>query len=231
MKTDEVDVLVIGAGPSGCVSSAYLNKKNINVKVVEKAKFPRPVIGESFIPRVMDHFDEVNLLPAIKKAGFEKKWGARFIRKNETCLFDFSKKFGEGWDWTWQVPRADFDNVIAKEVQRQGVEIDFETEAIDVKFEEDYSLTTIQDKTGNQKQIKAKFIIDSSGYGRVLPKLLNLDAPAQVTGSSSIFTHTKDINRPTEGLDKTMITFEVLDTKVWFWVIPFSNGITSLGVV
>src|SRR5699024_12072991 len=74
MKTDEVDVLVIGAGPSGCVSSAYLNKKNINVKVVEKAKFPRPVIGESFIPRVMDHFDEVNLLPAIKKAGFEKKW-------------------------------------------------------------------------------------------------------------------------------------------------------------
>ena len=231
MKTDQVDVLVIGAGPSGCVSSAYLNKKNINVKVVEKTKFPRPVIGESFIPRVMDHFDEVNLLPAIKKVGFEKKWGARFIRQEEVCLFDFSKKFGKGWDWTWQVPRAEFDHTVAKEVQRQGVGIEFEAEAIDVKFTDSNSITTIQDKAGNKKQIKAKFIIDSSGYGRVLPKLLNLDAPAKVTGSSSIFTHTKDINRPSEGLDKTMITFEVLDTKVWFWVIPFSNGITSLGVV
>jgi len=230
MKIEEVDVLVIGAGPSGCVSSAYLNKNAVNVKVVEKSKFPRPVIGESLIPRVMDHFDEVGLIPAITKAGFEKKYGARFIRNDETCLFDFSDKFGEGWDWTWQVPRADFDLVVANEVQRQGVEIEFESEVIDVQFTGSNSLTTIQDKNGNNKQIKAKFIIDSSGYGRVLPNLINLDAPSTISGNSSIFTHTKDINRP-EGEEGTIITFDVLETKVWFWVIPFSNGVSSLGVV
>src|SRR5690554_4963250 len=97
MKIEEVDVLVIGAGPSGSVSSAYLNKNDVKVKVVEKAKFPRPVIGESLIPRVMDHFHEVGLIPAIKAADFEKKWGARFIRDDQVCLFDFSQKFGEGW--------------------------------------------------------------------------------------------------------------------------------------
>lgn len=40
MDKEIVDVLVIGAGPSGCVSSAFLKKNNINVKVVEKTLFP-----------------------------------------------------------------------------------------------------------------------------------------------------------------------------------------------
>jgi hypothetical protein len=41
--------------------------------VVEKTKFPRLVVGESLIPRVMDHFDEAGLLPALNKMNFEKK--------------------------------------------------------------------------------------------------------------------------------------------------------------
>ncbi|MEX1192674.1 MAG: NAD(P)/FAD-dependent oxidoreductase [Brumimicrobium sp.] len=230
MIKEEVDVLVIGAGPSGCVSSAYLNQQGINVKVVEKAKFPRPVVGESFIPRVMDHFDEVGLIPAIQKVGFERKWGARFIRGEQKCIFDFSKKYGAGWDWTWQVPRAEFDKVVADEVQRQGVNIEFQSEMIDVKFDGSNSTSTIRDVNGNKKEIKAKFIIDSSGFGRVLPKLLDLDTPSSLAGHSSIFTHVKDVNRP-ESKDATLITFDIIETQVWLWVIPFSNGVTSLGVV
>lgn len=230
MKKVDVDVLVIGAGPSGIVSSTYLNNQDVDVLVVEKAKFPRPVIGESFIPRVMDHFDEVGLIPAIEEAGFEKKWGARFIDKEKVCVFDFSDKFGEGWNWTYQVPRADFDLVIANEAQKKGVNIEFESEVTAVKFENDNSLVTIKDKDGNAREITAKHIIDSSGFGRVLPKLLDLDAPASVSGNSSIFTHTKDINRP-NGQEGTLITFDILETEVWLWVIPFSNGVTSIGVV
>src|SRR3546814_17872932 len=32
-------------------------------------------------------------------------------------------------------------------------------------------------------------------------------------------------------LEGTLITFDVLEQKVWFWVIPFSNGRSSLGLV
>ncbi len=227
---EEVDVLIIGAGPSGCVASAYLNKQGKSVRVVEKAKFPRPVIGESFIPKVMDNFDEVGMVPAIENAGFEIKTGSRFIKGDQTCLFEFNNKFGEGWDYAYQVPRADFDLVIANETQRQGVDIEFECEAIAVAFEDNMSITTVRDKEGNKKQIKSKFIVDSSGYGRVLPKLMDIDAPSKVTGNSSIFVHTKDINQP-EGPEGKQITFDILDTTMWFWVIPFSNGVTSLGIV
>ncbi len=230
MTTESVDVLVIGAGPSGCVSASYLFNNDISVKVVEKTKFPRLVVGESLIPRVMDHFDEVGLFPALDAMNFEKKLGARFIRGEEVCVFDFSNKYSEGWDWTWQVPRADFDNTLAQEVLRKGIDLEFESEVIAVSFEGKNSTTVIKDKNGHLKEIKAKFIIDSSGYGRVLPRLLDLDTPSKLDPHSSIFTHVKDINRP-EGEEGTLISFDILETEVWLWVIPFSNGNTSLGVV
>lgn len=230
MLQEYVDVLVIGAGPSGCVSASYLHTNNVKVKVVEKTKFPRLVVGESLIPRVMDHFEEAGFLDSLNAMNFEKKPGARFIRGEEICIFDFSDKYGEGWDWTWQVPRADFDNTLAQEVIKKGIDLEFESEVISVAFEGKNSTTVVKDKDGNLKEIHAKFIIDSSGYGRVLPRLLDLDTPSKLDPHSSIFTHVKDINRP-EGIEGTQISFDILETQVWLWVIPFSNGNTSLGIV
>jgi flavin-dependent dehydrogenase len=230
MLQEHVDVLIIGAGPSGCVSGSHLHNNNIKIKIVEKTKFPRLVVGESLIPRVMDHFAEAGLFETLDSMNFEKKLGARFIRGEEICIFDFSKKFGKGWDWTWQVPRADFDNTMAQEIIRKGIDLEFESEVISVSFEGKNSRTIVKDAAGNLKEIHAKFIIDSSGYGRVLPRLLDLDTPSKLDPHSSIFTHIKDINRP-EGEEGTLISFDILETQVWLWVIPFSNGNTSVGVV
>lgn len=231
MQVVNVDVLIIGAGPSGCVAAAYLQKQGLSINVVEKSKFPRFVIGESLLPRCMDHFEEVGLLEPLNQQGFEIKRGARFIRGNKICEFDFSKKFTEGYNWTWQVPRADFDNVLAQDLVKKGVDIAFEHEVKDVMFSNDgSSVTTVLPFEGDEYQIKAKFIIDSSGYGRVLPRLLDLDKPSEIPEHSSIFGHVKDVRRP-EGREGTLITFDVLDKDTWFWVIPFSNGNTSLGFV
>jgi len=232
MKTEKVDILIIGAGPSGAVAAAYLHKQNLKIKVVEKNIFPRFVIGESLIPRCMDHFEAVGLLPCLEAKNFEVKRGARFVTgKGDVCDFDFGEKFGEGWDWTWQVPRADFDKTMTDELQKWGVDIDFQKEVIAVDFENDgKSTTTIKDLDGNESLIEAKYIIDSSGWGRVLPRLLQLDKPSEIPKHATIFTHVKDVNRP-DGREGTMITFDVIDTETWLWVIPFSNGDCSIGFV
>lgn len=230
MKREKVDVLVIGAGPSGTVSASYLNNHGIQVKIVEKAKFPRYSVGESLIPRCMDNFEAAGLLDCLKKQGYQKKTGARFIKDDQVGEFDFSKKFTDGWDWTWQVPRDDFDNVLAQECIKNGVAIDFETEVTQVKFDGSKSTTTLRNKNGEETEIEADYIIDSSGFGRVIARQLGLEAAPKVAQHSSIFTQVKDVNRP-PGKDGTFITFEVLDTEVWLWYIPFSNGNTSLGFV
>jgi len=230
LKEPILDVLIIGAGPAGSIAAAYLSDK-ASIKVVEKSKFPRFVIGESLLPRSMEHFEEVGLMSCLNNEQFEIKDGARFLRNDEVCEFDFSKKHTPGWDWTWQVPRADFDKALTDELLKKGVEVAFEEEVIDVSIDQNgISTTTLKTSTNTTYTIKAKHIIDASGYGRVLPRLLDLNLPSKLPKHSSVFTHVDDIHRP-EGYDGTRITFDVLDTETWLWVIPFSNGKTSIGYV
>ncbi len=230
MKQESVNVLIIGAGPSGCVAAAFLHQKGIKVKVVEKAKFPRFTIGESLLPRCMDHFEEVGLLDCLCARGYEEKYGARFIRGKDICHFDFSEKFTTGYNWTWQMPRADFDNTLAKEIIKKGIEVAFETAVVNVQFEGKKSTSLIAKKHRVEKKIHADFIIDASGNGRVLPRILGLEKPSSMPQNASIFTHVQDVRRPT-GREGTLITFDIVKTHTWLWVIPFSNGITSIGFV
>lgn len=230
MKQFNTQILIIGAGPSGMVAAGYLQKQGIDCLVVEKSSFPRFSIGESLLPKSMENFKEAGLLEAIKAEGFQKKFGARFIKEDKVGEFDFSEKFGNGWDWTWQVPRADFDLVLANEIQRKGVKIYFNAEVKNVNFKEKKSLTEVVINSEEKIEIQAEFIIDASGNGRVLAEQLNLNASPKISGNSSIFTHIKETNRP-KGKEGELITFEVLDTKTWFWYIPFSNGNSSLGFV
>ncbi|RFN59567.1 NAD(P)/FAD-dependent oxidoreductase [Marixanthomonas ophiurae] len=231
MTEQEIDILIIGAGPSGSVAAAYLHQQGFKVQVVEKSKFPRFAIGESLLPRCMEHFEEVGLLDCLKSENFQIKKGARFLKEDKSCHFDFKEKHTEGWDWTWQVPRAKFDETLTNELQKRGISISFETEMTGIEFHADgTSKTTIKTSEEKADIISAKHIIDASGPGRVIPKLLHLVKPTTSQGNSSIFTHVEDIKRP-KGEEGTLITFDVVTDEAWLWVIPFSNGNTSIGFV
>jgi len=230
MSTAKVDILVIGAGPSGTMAAAIANKSGLNVKIIEKTKFPRFVIGESLLARCMDHFEEAGVLEELKKHNFQVKNGAIFLKGEQRCEFNFAEQFTKGKEWTWQAPRDQFDKVIADTVESMGVDIDYESEVTDIQFNGTNSTTIVKDKRGVKKKIEAKFIIDASGYGRVIPKLLDLNYPSTQPNRSTIFTHFKDLNRPnTEDSNRIIAISHKPD--VWIWVIPFSNGNTSCGFV
>ncbi len=230
MNREKTDVLVIGAGPAGTVAASLLHKQGFKVKIVEKEKFPRFVIGESLLPRVMDHLEEAGLLDIVKKAGFQEKLGAKFVRDQEICDFNFSDQFTKGWNWTWQVPRAQFDQLLAKGASEMGVDVEFETGVTHIEFHGTDSVTQVVDKNGVKKEIEARFIVDASGYGRVIPRMFGLDKPSNFEARKAHFTHFKDPKRVALH-DGNRITIVVHQPRTWIWIIPFSNGITSVGFV
>ena len=227
--TQTTDILIIGAGPSGSVAAAILNKKGYDVTVVEKMTFPRFVIGESLLPRCMDILRDADLVDVIEKAGFQKKHGAKFISGDKECDFDFSEQFTEGSTWTWQVTRADFDKLLADTVASRGVNFHYDTAVSDVQFIGDKVISSVT-HNGSSSQIESKYIIDGSGYGRVLPRLLKLDVPSNQPARSAFFTHISDHKRP-QNIDGNRIQIVVLNQQLWAWVIPFSEGHASVGFV
>jgi flavin-dependent dehydrogenase len=230
MNSEKVDVLVIGSGPAGSVAASIVHQAGYKVKVVEKEKFPRFVIGESLLPRTMEALDQAKLLDAVKAKGFQQKFGAKFLRGKEVCDFNFSDQFTKGWSWTYQVPREDFDTALATEVKRMGVDVVFETAVTGILFNGTDSVTTVVDKSGKESKIEARYIIDSSGYGRVIPRLFKLDRPSGLPMRKTLFSHVADPERNSYE-EPNRIIIIVHEPETWIWVIPFSNGFTSVGFV
>lgn len=232
LKREKVEVLIIGAGPSGSLASALLNKNDIEVLVLEKQTFPRFSIGESLLPQVMTFLEKADMLDAVSAGAYQLKNGAFFCKRDMFGSFDFEEKFSKGWGTTFEVKRAEFDKRLADTAEQQGVPIRYQHEVLSIENFADHCLVQVLDEQGERYEVEAGFILDASGFGRVLPKLLKLEYPSEFPVRKSIFCHLKDnITLASYDRNKIIIAVHPEDSGVWYWLIPFSDGSCSLGVV
>lgn len=232
MNTENVDILIIGAGPAGSVAAGLLRKQGLQVLVIEKEQFPRFSIGESLLPQSMEYIEAAGFLKDVVEAGFQYKNGAAFVRGSKHTDFDFRDKFSAGWGTTYQVQRADFDHVLIRAAEKAGAEVRYRHQVVAVDVSGDTPTAQVVSPEKEIYQVNARFLLDASGFGRVLPRLLDLETPSAFPVRGAYFTHIEDrIAANTFDRNKILITVHPEHVDVWFWTIPFSNGRCSLGVV
>ena len=244
-SNQEYDVIIIGAGPSGALAASLLVQNNLRVLVVEKQHFPRFSIGESLLPQSMTYLEQANLLSAVEdcaeKLGFQYKNGAVFSSSNQESIFDFSQKLSDGPEYTYQVKRAEFDQLLAQKAQEFGADFAFGYAVNSIEFTPQPILNVSNLEAQNQEgagqaagehKLRCKFVLDASGFARVLPRLLNLDLPSDFPVRSSVFAHISD-NITDSSFDRNKILIESHPElqDVWYWLIPFSDGTASVGCV
>ena len=233
MTLESTDVLIVGAGPAGSVAAGFLRQQGRRVLVLEREQFPRFSIGESLLPQSMEYIQAAGMLQDVVEAGFQFKNGAAFAWGDRYTDFDFRDKFSPGWGTTYQVQRATFDKVLADAAARQGAEIRFRHEVTAVDLDGDKPRVSVRDADGKAYEVEARFVLDASGFGRTLPRLLKLESPSNFPVRGAIFTHVAD-HIPADGAfdrEKIRVTVHPQRPDVWFWTIPFSKGRCSLGVV
>ncbi|PMW67757.1 FAD-dependent oxidoreductase [Pseudomonas sp. GW456-11-11-14-LB2] len=233
MPTVEMErrqVVVIGAGPSGAIAAALLKRKGHDVLMIERQHFPRFSIGESLLSHCLDFVEEAGMLDAVNAAGFQMKNGAAFAWGEHYSAFDFGDTFSNGKPTTFQVQRADFDKLLADQAALQGVDVRYGEAIVSADFDLPKPQLDVLREDGSQYRVEADFVLDASGYGRVLPRLLDLEAPSNFPVRQAVFTHIEDhIDSPTFEREKILITTHPIHRDIWFWTIPFSNGRCSVG--
>ena len=224
-------IAIIGAGPAGAVAAACLLQKGHRVTLIESQQFPRFSIGESLLPQCMEFIEQAGMLPAVEQAGFQLKSGAAFLHGERYTEFCFSDKFGNGFDTTFQVQRGRFDHVLANDAEKKGADIRWRQRVIAVDFDANKPRLTIQ--TDSQSYpLEADFVLDASGFGRVLSRLLGLEKPSDFPVRQSMFSHCEDrIHDSSYNRNLIRIIVHPECRDVWYWLIPFSNGRVSVGVV
>lgn len=226
------DVLIIGAGPSGAVSAAMLAQKGYEVLVLERQVFPRFSIGESLLANSMQLLHEAGMIEAVMQRGFQFKNGAAFVWGDEYSEFNFVDKVTAGYPFTFQVPRADFDQTLANEAARYGATVRYEVEITAIDVSGDRPVVTVKNADGSIETHTPRFVLDGSGFGRTLPRLLDLEKPSSQPPRAALFCHVKD-NIVAGAFDRQKIRIGInpTDRDIWSWLIPFSNGNSSLGIV
>ncbi len=235
-KNKQYDVVIIGAGPSGALAGAMLASKGFSVLILEQQQFPRFSIGESLLPQCMEFLKSADLVSVIEEQadnlGFQFKNGAAFHKSDINTAFDFNEKFSDGPGTTFQVKRASFDKLLADQAEIKGVEILYGHKVEKVISLEPQVILKVVNSAQEGFKVKGRFLLDASGFGRVLPRLLKLELPSNFPVRQSFFCHFSDhIEDDDFDRNKILVTVHPQYQDVWYWLIPFSDGTASVGVI
>jgi flavin-dependent dehydrogenase len=225
------DVVVVGGGPAGSTISALLAEKGWNVQVLEKDSHPRFHIGESLLPQSVPMLRRLGVLPDVEKIGIVK-YGAELVssRLGRSQMFHFSNAFDDSQPYAFEVKRAEFDAILAKNAMAKGAHFHEGIKAHRVEFRPGRtSLIHAKDRHGRSHIWEARFVVDASGRDTFLSGQLGGKHRSKKHGSAAVFGHFSGVTRLT-GMDEGNITAAWLHDG-WCWLIPFKDGTMSVGVV
>ncbi|HEV3380341.1 MAG TPA: geranylgeranyl reductase family protein [Trebonia sp.] len=122
ISTDDADVIVVGAGPSGATTAYYLAQAGLDVLVLEKARFPRDkVCGDGLTPRAVKALVAMGV-DLSAEAGWLRNKGLRVIgagMRLELPWPELNAYPGYGL----VRPRSSLDQTLARRAQAAGAKL------------------------------------------------------------------------------------------------------------
>jgi flavin-dependent dehydrogenase len=230
---NKYDVIVVGGGPAGSTTGALLAEKGHDVLILEKEKFPRYHVGESLMPFCYFPLERLGLVDRLMESANPRKYCVQFVRQDGFLSqpFYFFQHFDHPSSTTWQVWRSEFDKMILDKARENGASVLEETQAKSlIKSENRVEGVVVESKDLGELELRAPLVIDASGrdcFAAHKEKWMVRDPELK---KIALWTYYKGAKRD-PGLDEGATTVAYLPGKGWFWYIPLSGDMVSVGIV
>jgi FAD-dependent halogenase len=234
-SAEDFDVIVIGGGPGGSTTSTILAMQNHRVLLLEREKFPRYQIGESLLPATIHGVCKIlGLSEELKKAGFVRKLGGTFRwgANPEPWTFNFSTAaaISAPKAYAFQVERAKFDNLLLRNAEHKGVDVREQHSVKSLLFEDGRACgVEFAGPDGEVRTATARYVVDASGHQSHVYQHVGERIYSNFFQNLALFGYYENGVRfppPREGN-----IFCAAFKEGWFWYIPLSEKLTSVGAV
>lgn len=230
--TYDFDFAVAGGGPAGTSAAISLAQRGRSVVLFERDTFPRFHIGESLLSTANESFALLGVEKQMAAASFPDKWGAR--------LLDHDGKGGRGVDFmdvtevarpkTYQVARSEFDRILLDRAREVGVDVREGHRVMGCEFAPDGVVLDATFSDGATTRVRAHALVDATGRQGLIAKKYDLRTDEPKLANIAIFSHYSGVpllpgDRPSD------IRIVAREDSGWFWLIPISKELMSVGVV
>jgi len=210
-----------------------LAEKGKDVLIVEKEKFPRYHVGESLMPFCYFPLERLGLVDTLMESANPRKYCVQFVRQDGFLSqpFYFFQHFDHPSSTTWQVWRSDFDKMILDKARENGASVMEETKAKNlIKSGDRVEGIKVESKEMGLLELRAPIVVDASGRDCFAAHKQNWMVRDPELKKIALWTYFKGAKRD-PGLDEGATTVAYLPNKGWFWYIPLSGDMVSVGIV
>jgi len=235
MQSEDVyDVIVVGGGPGGATAATFIAMDGHKVLLLEREKFPRYQIGESLLPTTVHGICKMlGVSEAMETAGFTRKRGGTFRwgLDPEPWTFAFGATSSlHGADYAYQVERSKFDALLLDNARNKGVAVREQCKVSAPIMEGDrIAGIQYQDDTGTTHTVRSRYVIDASGNQSRLNATVGERSYSKFFQNVALFGYFENGKRlpPPNNGNILCAAFDL----GWFWYIPLSPTLTSVGAV
>lgn len=225
----EVDVAIVGGGPSGAAAAHYLASKGHSVLVAEKKEFPREkTCGDGLTPRAVKALLDMGLGDEIDK--WESVQGLRIYSGKHSMELPFPDLH----DWPGYglvKPRKDLDTIVLNHAEQAGAKVLFHTQATEPIFDRGVLKGFVAKRDGDTEEIHARFVVCAEGAATKFGRSLGRARDERYPMGLAIRQYFKSPMQ-SSGWFEAFLNVRSRDDALpaYGWVFPVGDGTVNAGV-
>lgn len=174
VRDGELDVLVVGAGPTGLTMACELRRHGLTCRIIDKA--PRATDKSKALAihaRTLECFHNMGIVDKVITRGIKLN-GIVAHAEGKELLHVGLGDLDSPYPYTISLPQSDTEKVLAEHLKQLGDEVERSVELIDLKQGDNAVTSTIKKSDGSQLSVDSKWLVACDGAHSTVRKILNV---------------------------------------------------------